>query len=149
MGDLKGILAILVQDGRFPISQGIDPVKPDRLRTIAQEKAYAAYVMQLQELEIMVRHQKLKDALVPRDWHTIEEDVPVQPPRTKLTVEFDADMVKWFRGMGTGYQARMNAVLRAFMLALISKEILSRGDKDWKHDEIWGKAAPKKKKEEE
>jgi hypothetical protein len=35
------------------------------------------------------------------------------------------------------------------MLALISKEILSRGDKDWKHDEIWGKAAPKKKKKED
>ena len=136
MGDLKGILAILGQDGRFPIWQGIDPVQPDRLRTIAQEKAYVAYVMQLQELEIMVRHQKLKDALVPRDWHTIEETVPVQPPRTKLTVRFDADMVKWFRAMGLGYQARMNAVLRAYMLAMKSREIASPKDVDWKGDKI-------------
>ena len=53
--------------------------------------------------------------------------------------------MKWFQGMGHGYQARMNAVLRTYMLALLSKEILGRGDKDWKHDEIWGKAAPKQK----
>ena len=49
--------------------------------------------------------------------------------KAKLTAGFDADLVKWFRGMGHGYQARMNAVLRSFMLAVISKEILSRGDR--------------------
>ncbi len=117
----------------------------ERMRTIAQEKAYAALMLELQELEILVRQMKLKDALIPPEWREIEAKVPVQPKRTKVTVDLDADVVRWFRAMGLGYQRRMNAVLRTFMLALASKEILSRGDKDWKHDEIWGKAAPKKK----
>ena len=51
--------------------------------------------------------------------------------------------MKWFRGMGHGYQARMNAVLRSLMLAVISKEILLRGDRDWKGDEIRGLPAKK------
>ena len=36
-------------------------------------------------------------------------------PPTKLTVSFDAEVVKWFRAMGLGYQARMNHVLRSWM----------------------------------
>jgi len=31
------------------------------------------------------------------------------------------------------------------MLAIISKEVLSRGDRNRRGDEIWGKAAPKRK----
>ena len=34
--------------------------------------------------------------------------------KERLTVRFDADMVKWFRSQGRGYQTRMNAVLRSF-----------------------------------
>jgi hypothetical protein len=33
--------------------------------------------------------------------------------------------------MGQGYQARMNAVLRIFMLATITKEVRLRRDRDW------------------
>ena len=115
------------------------------MRTIAQEQQYVKLMMELHELEIWVRNMRLKDALIPKEWREIEEKVPVRPRKTKVTARLDADLVKWFRGMGEGYQGRMNAVLRTFMLALVSKEILSRGDKDWKHDEIWGKAAPKTK----
>jgi hypothetical protein len=71
--------------------------------------------------------------------------VPVRPRPTKLTARRDAEAESGFQGTGHGYQARMNAVLRTYMLALLSKEILGRGDKDWKYDEIWGKPAPKKK----
>lgn len=40
----------------------------------------------------------------------------IQLPENKerLTVRFDADMVKWFRSHGRGYQTKMNAVLRSF-----------------------------------
>ena len=29
-------------------------------------------------------------------------------------MRLDADVVEWFRSQGTGYQTRMNAVLRSF-----------------------------------
>ena len=40
----------------------------------------------------------------------------VHPPENKqrITVRFDADMVRWFKAQGRGYQSRMNAVLRSF-----------------------------------
>ena len=56
--------------------------------------------------------------------------------KTRVTAAFDADTVKWFRAMGHGYQARMNAVLRTFMLAVVSKEILFRKNIDWKYDPL-------------
>ena len=53
----------------------------------------------------------------------------------------DADVARWFSGLGAGYHGRINAVLRTYMLALISKEVLSQGDKDRHGVEIWGKSA--------
>ena len=117
----------------------------DRLRNSEQERAYNKLMLELGELELRLEHDRLKRALIPPDWRRIERDVPVRPRKTKLTAAFDADLVKWFRGMGHGYQAQMNAVLRTFMLAVISKEILSRGDRDSKGDEIWGLPAKKEK----
>ena len=110
----------------------------DRLRTIAQERAHLEMMMELENLEVDVRDWKLRQALIPAEWHAIERTVPVRPRRKKVTVALDADVAKWFQGLGEGYHRRINAVLRTFMLALISKEILSRGDRDRHGDEILG-----------
>jgi len=117
----------------------------ERRRNIEQERAYNRLMLQLDEMHRSLANARLKQALIPADWHRIEREVPVRPRKTKLTAAFDADLVKWFRGVGHGYQARMNAVLRSYMLAVISKEILTRGDRDWKGDEIWGLPAKKEK----
>jgi uncharacterized protein (DUF4415 family) len=37
--------------------------------------------------------------------------------KESLTLRLDHDVVAWFRGMGRGYQTRMNAVLRSYMRA--------------------------------
>ena len=40
----------------------------------------------------------------------------VQPvPKVAISIRVDRDVLKYFRRIGTGYQTRMNAVLRAFM----------------------------------
>ena len=80
---------------------------------VTQEKAYVDLMLELDEMELRLKQSRLKQALIPPDWHRIERDVPVRPKKEKLTAAFDADLVKWFCGMGVGYQARMNAVLRA------------------------------------
>ena len=40
-------------------------------------------------------------------------------PQTKIstTVRLDADVLRWFRSRGKGYQTRINAVLRSYMQA--------------------------------
>ena len=36
------------------------------------------------------------------------------PPKTSISLRVDSDVLEWFKAQGTGYQTRMNAVLRAF-----------------------------------
>ncbi len=117
----------------------------DRLRTIAQEQAHLKLMMTLDDLEVDVRDARLREALIPAEWGRLEKTAPVRPRRRKVTVALDEEVARWFKGLGAGYHGRINAVLRTYMLALISKEVLSRGDRNRRGDEIWGKAAPKKK----
>ena len=69
-------------------------------------------------------------------WHAADSRAPVTPPKTKVTVALDADMVAWFRALVRGYQPRMNAVLRAYMHGVIAKEIEQAGDQDWRGEAI-------------
>ncbi|MEJ0007984.1 MAG: BrnA antitoxin family protein [Steroidobacteraceae bacterium] len=39
------------------------------------------------------------------------------PKKTLLSLRIDADVINWFKAQGSGYQSRMNALLRAFMEA--------------------------------
>ena len=86
--------------------------------------------------ELSLRFQRLIFDNMPFEWASIEDEVPVRQRKTRITASFDADVVKFFRAMGLGYQARMNAVLRAYMLGLLSREIRSRKNEDWKGEEI-------------
>ncbi len=58
----------------------------------------------------------------PPEWHEIWQDKDRRDVgRTRCTVRFDADVVKFFRAMGPGYQSRMNRVLRSFMHFRLAK----------------------------
>lgn len=119
----------------------------DRLRTIAQERAHIEMMRELDRQEADIRDLMLRMSLIPPEWHGLEETAPVTPRRKKVTVALDEDVARWFRRLGEGYHRRINAVLRTYMLALISKEVLSRGDVNRHGTAIWGRAAPKGKRE--
>ena len=108
----------------------------ERKRTKSQERVYLELILELVQLEGSLKYDRLKRTAIPREWYDIAEKVPVRPRKTRVTAAYDADLVKWFRSLGHGYQARMNAVLRAYMLAVVSKEITGPGDFDWKGDPI-------------
>lgn len=36
------------------------------------------------------------------------------PPKASISLRVDRDVLEWFRNQGTGYQSRINAVLKAF-----------------------------------
>ena len=56
--------------------------------------------------------------------------------RCGSTRAYDEDVARFFRTMGQGYQARMNAVLRAYMLAILSRALPSKRNEDWMGNEI-------------
>lgn len=112
-----------------------------RKRTRTEERAYAELESQLgllAKLELMerTRFERLKFEQIPAAWSTIEEKVPTRPKKVRIHTSLDADVAGFYRAMGQGYQARMNAVLRAYMLTLQSREIPSRKNKDWMGNEI-------------
>lgn len=43
--------------------------------------------------------------------------LPSFGPKQQLTVRFDRDIVDWFKSQGSGYQTKMNAVLRSYVEA--------------------------------
>ncbi len=47
-------------------------------------------------------------------WENARVVMPEDRHKTQVTAKFDTEVVRWFKTQGRGYQARMNAVLRAF-----------------------------------
>jgi uncharacterized protein (DUF4415 family) len=52
---------------------------------------------------------------IPSDWY--KHATPHYPPalRKEVRLRLDPDLLAWFKGQGPGYQARINAALRAFV----------------------------------
>jgi uncharacterized protein (DUF4415 family) len=40
-----------------------------------------------------------------------------QPKKALFSMRIDEDVLEWFRGLGEGYQSRINSLLRAYMEA--------------------------------
>ncbi len=41
------------------------------------------------------------------------------PPKASVSLRIDVDVLEWFKSRGSGYQTRINAVLRAFKEATL------------------------------
>jgi uncharacterized protein (DUF4415 family) len=131
--NFKGSAAISAAKGQ--VDQGDIMAAKNHLsndRSVREEIAHGRLMTELGELAIFETQMAALQRLVPKDWHTVEQDVPVRPHKTKITVDLDADVVKWFRAMGLGYQRRMNRILRTYMLAVISRHIERPEVRDWK-----------------
>lgn len=47
----------------------------------------------------------------------VRQGLPAAPRKAAVSLRLDADVLNWFKAQGTGYQTRINAVLRAYMEA--------------------------------
>ena len=113
----------------------------ERKRTKTEERAYAELHDILHELEgvrldMLLAFERLKFDNMPFEWASVEAKVPVRRKKVRIHAAFDEDIAKFFRAMGHGYQARMNAVLRAYVCGVRSRQIASRKNEDWMGNEI-------------
>ena len=51
-----------------------------------------------------------------RDWTGAVRGKFYRPVKQQLTVRVDADVLEWLKSQGSGYQSRLNSILRAAML---------------------------------
>ena len=76
--------------------------------------SFAVDAQQRMEQEIM--DYVAVQGRIPLAWHEVWEDKNRRDPkRVRVTCRLDADVVKFFKTMGEGYQARINTVLRSYM----------------------------------
>ncbi|MGH6932269.1 MAG: BrnA antitoxin family protein [Dongiaceae bacterium] len=53
----------------------------------------------------------------PAFWRNARLVLPTDAGKEVVTLRLDRDLLKWFKGRGRGYQTRINAILRAYMLS--------------------------------
>jgi|GEM_PF-4548810 len=51
------------------------------------------------------------------------EKDPVGPKRSKVMLRVDDKTLRWFKSMGPGWQRRVDKVLQAYVLGVVSKVI--------------------------
>jgi hypothetical protein len=68
------------------------------------------------------------DMSIPDDWDYLEKNFPARKKKIKVTLYLDEDMLRWFRKLGKGYHARINAILRIYWRGLISGDVRSYQD---------------------
>ena len=61
--------------------------------------------------------------LMPEGWIRAHHGCEGGPPKEKMTIRIDAEVLQWYRALGVGYQTRINNILRIYMDAVISHYI--------------------------
>ena len=96
----------------------LDPAK----MTKAERKHWGFGVDALKMIEYDLMGYLSETRAIPQHWHQIWKDQDKRDPkRQKVTMNLDADVVRFFKDMGPGYQERLNRVLRAFMHFRLAK----------------------------
>jgi uncharacterized protein (DUF4415 family) len=54
------------------------------------------------------------DAVEPVRMDWIRTELPVRRPKAHASLRIDADVLAWFRAQGSGYQTKINAILRSY-----------------------------------
>jgi uncharacterized protein (DUF4415 family) len=81
-----------------------------------------AMIDAFRKVETDLHHRLIEMRTIPPEWDGIHERRRERhPKRVKVTAAFDADVVRFFKGLGPGYQWRMNEVLRAYVHGRMAK----------------------------
>ena len=97
----------------------------DRKRTKFEEENRSelleALRRDMREVEVLTETV----SAIPAGWWRLELDMPASPAKEQISIRIDEDVMAFFRGYGTGYQTRMNKVLRTYMQARLAKVLTS------------------------
>lgn len=88
-------------------------------QTKTRQEQYAAFVRKTNETLWAFRYAQLSATYLPQEWKDVS--LTQVPDKTRITLRVDADVARFFRKLGKGYQETMNDVLRSFMLARLTE----------------------------
>ncbi|MDR3516725.1 MAG: BrnA antitoxin family protein [Azospirillaceae bacterium] len=84
----------------------------EELATMKSETDWAKVDATTQEE--VERHAEADEGALPEGWEKTAV-IGLPPGKEAVKLRIDRDVLDWFRGTGSGYQTRMNNVLRAFV----------------------------------
>lgn len=84
-----------------------------KTKRIAKERLYRLIYEHALDSDVTFLEEARR--AVPDAWHMVEMDVEVFEPKEKLTLYLDRSVARVFKGMGTGYQGRINRVLATWV----------------------------------
>lgn len=114
-------------------------VRHPRDMTPAQRVKWMLSVEGLEQLEFDLLDTLNFREAIPNEWHEIWEGEDRDAKRTKVTIRLDADVVKFYKSLGPGYQDRINRTLRSYMQARLAKYI--EGPEMERYSDEWSDAA--------
>ncbi|MEJ6397247.1 BrnA antitoxin family protein [Yoonia sp. 208BN28-4] len=88
-------------------------------QTATYKAQYAELAQKTNETLLTFRYAQMRSTYLPEEWKDIAL-TPV-PAKTRVTLRLDADVARFFRKLGKGYQETLNDVLRSFMLARLTE----------------------------
>ena len=68
--------------------------------------------MKAEDVKVTVEHTELDVKRIARV--IVRKCLRPVPPKASVSLRIDVDVLEWFKARGSGYQTRINAVLRAF-----------------------------------
>lgn len=68
--------------------------------------------MKAEDVKVTVEHPALDVKRIARV--IVRKGLRPVPPKASVSLRIDVDVLEWFKARGSGYQTRINAVLRAF-----------------------------------
>jgi uncharacterized protein (DUF4415 family) len=69
------------------------------------------------DVKITAEHPELNVKQIARA--IVRKGLKPVPPKASVSLRIDVDVLEWFKSRGSGYQTRINAVLRAFKEATL------------------------------
>jgi len=100
--------------------------------TRTQRMAHERLLLNLRELENEDELAYMIRDLIPEAWATLEADVDVEEPKTRITLRLDTSVARFSRAMGPGYQARINRVLATFaQMRMAGVRRMEKALEDW------------------
>jgi uncharacterized protein (DUF4415 family) len=91
----------------------------------ASSKGRSAHAAKPRSRAASVKPQTARVAPPQAGWAT-DLVFDVREPKLAVSLRLDADVLRFFRGFGSGYQTRINEVLKAFMQARGGSEAVVR-----------------------
>jgi uncharacterized protein (DUF4415 family) len=73
--------------------------------------------MKAADVKVTAEHPELDVKQIARA--IVRKGLKPVPPKASVSLRIDVDVLEWFKSRGSGYQTRINAVLRAFKEAAL------------------------------